>query len=112
MKAKSIKGNSPEEIQSALQESMSDGFKPTLAVVFVSIKQDRSSIEKIFNNADIVIFGATTNGEFIDEETTQGAAAILLLDINTQYFFIRFAELNGKDDRQITAALAREALSK
>ena len=46
MKAKSIKGNSPEEIKSALQQSMADGFKPTLAIVFLSHKQDR----KLFAN--------------------------------------------------------------
>lgn len=31
MKAKSIKGKSPEEIQIALEESSRDGFSPTLA---------------------------------------------------------------------------------
>ncbi len=35
MKAKSIKGNSPEEIKTALEQSMADGFQPTLAVVFI-----------------------------------------------------------------------------
>ena len=34
MKAKSIKGKSPEEIKAALEQSMADGFKPTLAIVF------------------------------------------------------------------------------
>ena len=37
MKAKSIKGASPEEIRSGLQQSMADGFTPTLAIVFASI---------------------------------------------------------------------------
>ena len=58
MKAKSINGNSPKEIEAALQQSMSDDFKPTLAIVFVSVKQDRNSIQKIFSDADIAIFGA------------------------------------------------------
>ena len=44
MKAKSIKGKSPEEITTALQESTADGFKPTLAIVFLSIGQDREGI--------------------------------------------------------------------
>ena len=43
MKAKSIKGKSTEEIQSALQQSMADGFKPTLAIVFISKSQDRKA---------------------------------------------------------------------
>ena len=64
MQAKSIKGTSPNEIQSVLEESMADGFKPTLAIVFLSISQDRKTICKILDDAGISIFGATTNGEF------------------------------------------------
>ncbi len=112
MKAKSIKGKTVEEIKAALQESMADGFKPTLAIVFISIKQDRDALCKILNQAGIAIYGATSNGEFIDEDFEQGTIAILLLDLNPQYFFIQFAALNGKDDRRITAALAKEALQK
>ena len=67
MKAKSIKGKSLEEIQSALQQSMADDFKPTLAIVFLSVSQDRQGVCKILDDAGIKIFGATTNGEFIDE---------------------------------------------
>jgi len=114
MKAKSIKGRSAEEIQSALQQSMSDGqgFKPTLAIVFIAISQDRNAVCEILDKAGIAVYGATTNGEFIDENFEQGTISILLLDINTQYFFIQFATLNGKDDRQITAALGNKALEK
>ena len=37
MKAKSIKGTTSEEIKKALTESKDDGFKPTLAIVFISV---------------------------------------------------------------------------
>jgi len=39
MKATSIKGSSPEQIHSELQQSMTDGFKPTLAILLISKKQ-------------------------------------------------------------------------
>jgi len=52
MKAKSIKGNSTGEIKSALAESLADGFKPTLAIAFISIKQDRKSICKLLDEND------------------------------------------------------------
>ncbi|HEY1871705.1 MAG TPA: FIST N-terminal domain-containing protein [Chitinophagaceae bacterium] len=112
MKAKSIKGKSSDEIQLALAHSMIDGFKPTLAIVFASTKQDRVAICKILDDASIAIYGTTTNGEFIDESYEQGSIVIMLLDINPGYFFIQYALLNGKDDRSITAALAKEALAK
>ena len=44
MNAKSIKGKSPEEIKTTLLESMSDGFEPTLAFIFISIDHDKKTI--------------------------------------------------------------------
>ena len=60
MKAKSIKGKSPEEIKNELAESMADGFKPTLAIVFISIKQDRKAVCEILNTKGIDVIGATS----------------------------------------------------
>jgi len=107
-----MKANSTEEIKTALQQSMADDFKPTLAIVFLSLKQDRDAIGKIFSEKGIAIFGATTNGEFIDEETGQGAAAILLLDMNPGYFNIVFEEYPDKNYREKAAELAKTALEK
>ena len=92
MKAKSIKGNSTEEIKITLKQSMNDGFQPTVAIVFISIKQDHQAICKLLDEAGVAVFGATTNGEFIDEVTEKGSVAILLLDINKNYFQIYFEE--------------------
>jgi hypothetical protein len=112
MQAKSIKGRSPEAIQSALEHAVSDTFTPTLAIVFLSIKQDREAICNVLSRYNVAIFGATTNGEFIDEEYEIGTAAILLLDTNPQFFFIQFAELNDGADRQTSSGLAKNALTR
>ena len=92
MKAKSIKGKSTEEIQSGLRESMADGFKPTLAIVFISVKQDREAISGLLEEKGIQIFGATTAGEFIDGEMEGGSIVMLLLDMNPAYFKLEFLE--------------------
>ncbi len=112
MKAKSIKGNSTGEVKSALEQSMIDGFKPTLAIAFVSIKQDRNAICKLLDDAGIAIFGSSTNGEFIDEETAKGSAAILLLDISKDYFEVYFEAYPEKNYREITTAVALKAKEK
>lgn len=109
LKAKSIKGKSPEEIKSELQESMEDGFQPTLAIVFLSISQDRTAISEILEKKGIDIFGSTTNGEFIDEETEKGSVAILLLDINKDYFSIYFEEYPQKNYRETARQIAQNA---
>jgi len=109
MKAKSIKGKSTEEIKAALAESKADGFTPTLAIVFISISQDRNTVCKILDDAGIQIFGATTNGEFIDENPEKLSVAILLLDMNPAYFSVLFSEYPEKNYREIAKTLARKA---
>ena len=109
MKAKSIKGNSTEEISIELQQSMADGYTPTLAIVFLSIKQNYKAICKLMDDAGIAVFGCTTNGEFIDEVTEKGSVAILLLDINKNYFQIYFEEYPEKNYREITNSIAQKA---
>ncbi len=92
MKAKSIKGKSTEEISSALTQCMADGFKPTLAIVFISVKQDREAISKLLDEKGIQIFGATTAGEFIDGEMEEGSIVMMLLNMNPAYFKMEFLE--------------------
>jgi len=109
MKAKSIKGNNTEEIRTALDQSMADSFKPTLAIVFLSIKQDRSAIAELLDKQGISVFGVTTNGEFIDEDLEKGTIAILLLDINPSYFTILFSEFPEKNYREVAGEIAQKA---
>lgn len=109
MKAKSIKGKSPEEIQSALLQSKADGFKPTLAVVFASVSQDLPAIGRIMDEAGLQVFGSTTNGEFIDENPEKLSIAVLLLEISPEYFFITFTEFAGNNYREAARAIAEKA---
>ena len=110
MKAKSINGKTPEEIKSALAESMIDGFKPTLAIVFLSVKQDRNTVCKILDGKGISIFGSTTSGEFIDGDYSEGAIAILLLDINKSFYTILFEEYAGKEPGNVAKQMGSDAL--
>jgi len=112
MKAKSIQGTSTAEIEAALQVSLADGFKPTLAIVFLSIKLDHLAISKVLSDSGISIFGATTNGEFIDEEARSGSVAILLLDINPEHFTIMFERYPERNYREKAASIAEKALER
>lgn len=96
MKSKSIKGKSLEDIQLALEHSMADQFKPSLAIVFLSIKQDLGAISKLLDEKDIQVFGATTAGEFIDGEIEEGSIVMLLMDMNPAYFQVEFLEIDPK----------------
>lgn len=112
MKAKSIKGSSTQEIETALATNLADGFAPTLALVFLSVSQDRKSITKLLDNKGIQVFGVTTNGEFIDGETEKGSVAILLLDMNKDNFQIYFEEYPRKNYREVAASIATKVKTK
>jgi hypothetical protein len=108
MRAKSIKVKTAEQLQSALKEARADGFRPTLAVSFLSSKQDRAGVSKVLAEAGLRIFGATTNGEFIDEFPDTNSIAVLLLDIDPSFFRILSAEYPDKNYREVARRIATE----
>ena len=112
MKAKSINGKTTEEIKAALEDSMTDGFKPTLAVCFISKSLNRAAITDLFGATDIQVFGCTTNGEFIDEEPEKNSAAILLLDINKEHFQVFLEEYPKKNYREVAKHIAKKGKEK
>ncbi|HMO32670.1 MAG TPA: FIST N-terminal domain-containing protein [Lacibacter sp.] len=109
MKAKSIKGKSTEEIKQALQESQADGFSPTLALLFLSVVQDRNAICRMLDESGIAVFGVTTNGEFIDEQTGKGSVVLLLLDISREYFKLYYEHFPPGRYRETSGAIAKKA---
>jgi hypothetical protein len=112
MKAKSIKGKSPDEIRLALEKCMAVGFRPTLAIVFLSVSQDRKAICSLLDAHGIAIFGATTSGEFIDEVTEKGTVVMLLLDIKKDHFQIYLDEYPERNYRDTARGIALKANTK
>lgn len=112
MKAKSLKGNSAQEIQAALAESMSDGFTPTVAMMFISVKQDRAAVCAVLKEKHIDIIGATSSGEFINGHQSFGEMVIMLFDIPKDDYTILFEDIGERDLAEAAAHLAQEALHK
>jgi hypothetical protein len=96
MKAKTIKGKTTEEIRSALDDSIIGGYKPTLAIVFLSYQQDIEAVCGLLDIKGIQIFGATTSGEFTSSEIEQGSIVIMLLDMPTAGFKLEFLETKDR----------------
>jgi hypothetical protein len=111
MKAKSIKGKSPEEIKTSLKQSRADGFKPTLAFVFISIKQDIDAICNLLDQQGIRIFGATTGGEFINGDIGSGTIAILLVEMNPEHFLLLLDDYSEIGPNELAKEMATRAKS-
>ncbi len=112
MKAKSFNGNSTGEIQSALIKSLADGFKPTVAFVFISIKQDRKAVCRMLHAVGIDIIGATSSGEFIDGYEDKGSAVVLLLDLPREAYSILYTAIGNRSISDAAAEVAKSALQK
>lgn len=112
MRAKTINGGSPEEIQKALKVGMADGFKPTLAIVFISIEQDTKAVAEMLHNKGIDVFGVTSGGEFCSENQSMGEIVIMFIDLEKSRYFILFEDVKGKDLADASQKIARNALTK
>jgi hypothetical protein len=88
MLAKNIYGETIDVIKSKFAKVTADGFKPTLAIVFCSVKQNRKELVDFLSEQNVDVFGSTTAGEIIDDEVMEQSSVIMLLDINKTYYKI------------------------
>ncbi len=112
MKSKSIYGKSAEEIQKAVQAAIDDAFTPTLAIVFISIKQDRKAVAEILSKHNIDVFGATSCGEFVNGHQSKGEIVILLMDMDRAAYSILFEDMGAHSIRETARQVANSALSR
>lgn len=110
MKAKSIKGSSVTEIINAFKQSLLDGFKPTLAFVFISIKHNRDELISMLDSYDIQIFGSTSSGEINDSEILHEGISILLMDMSRANFKILLEEYENTDPVELAKTMTKNAL--
>jgi hypothetical protein len=112
MQAKSIKGKSATDINIALEQCMANEFKPTLAIVFISVKQDRQSVIEILKEKDIDVIGATSSGEFINGHQSEGEIAMILLDIKRSDYTILFEDIGERSLEESTNNMVQAAYDK
>lgn len=97
MKAKTITGNNSEAIRSALELAATEGFHPTLGLVFVPSHFDYSGIVAVLDEKRIAIFGANTPDMFTDQGMENDRASILLMDLDPSCFRIVLKSLPTGD---------------
>src|SRR5881275_2678293 len=109
MKAKSIKGKSAEEVNVALKAIITEDFHPTLAILFIANDSERPAITRLLSTENIRIFGASTGGNFIDEDIESNAAVILLLDIKPSYFRLEIRASDANTLKETASQIGKVA---
>ncbi len=108
MKAKSISGNSPEELKLAFYDCIEDGFKPTLAFVFIPFKTEIEPYCEILKEKEIAIFGTSRFGTVMQDPITIKDTSFLLLDLDLKHFKILFKEFTDNSAESAATELAKQ----
>ena len=111
MKAKSIKGKNAAEIRAALETSMTDGFNPTVAIVFLESELSHEEICSVLSEKGIQIFGASSGSNFTDGEIETNSVVILLLEIKQEYFQLKLVTAEKGKTKDIAEEIGRAGLA-
>ena len=87
---------------------MVDGFKPTLAIIFLPKKNEVQSITEIFDKTGMLVFGVSSFGQFIDKDHDIDSIAVMLLEIKPAYFKIEFLETGNSSTKEIAKAIGEK----
>lgn len=111
MRAKSLSAKSTADLATALAMNLEDGFAPTIAIVFISIKQDRDAVSELLHQHNIDIVGATSSGEFIDGHEDEGSISVLLLDLDRSHYSILFESIGDRAIEDVGNQVGQRALA-
>jgi len=113
MKAQTIAGDSVEAIGRQLQALRAGGLAPTLAVVFASVAHEMAEVARVFREASIDVFGASSAGEIVvdgaGESIREHCIVALLLELDRAAYGVRLIEPEGRSSHDLGAAAGRWA---
>jgi hypothetical protein len=92
MNAKTIKGKTPSVIQKSLEDSLVNGFKPTLAIIIINNIKDAEQLRSIFGSEKIAIFGITAPQKFTEEGVNEDDILVMLMDMKAENFKIALSD--------------------
>jgi hypothetical protein len=110
MKVKTIKGKTEEEIKTALKAGMTDGFAPTIAIVFLEADIEHKKICDVLSEKGIQVFGCSTGSNFIDGEIEFNSVVILLLDMDRKYFQVKIKNAENRNLKKAAEEIGRMGL--
>lgn len=67
---------------------MSDGFRPTLAIVFAPVSLDLNAVAGLFDRHDMDVFGCSSAGEIANDTVYESTLVGLLLDLDRDSYHI------------------------
>lgn len=115
MKTKTIFASNLQTFRAEVGNTLSENFKPSLAIVFVSVSLGISEIQDILKQHNIAVVGASSCGEIISDGSNihvlEESIVCMLIDLPVSCFNIFIKEKNELSDHAIGSLSAQEALN-
>lgn len=112
MNSKTLHAYSIADIELQVKNVMDSDFEPTLAFIFSSIAHEIAPLSEVFTKHSIDIIGATTSGEFINDEIFEKSIVVMLMDMNRDFYRVYFKEVpeysNSYDSGKVLAKFSKE----
>ncbi len=100
MNARPLAADSVETLGAQIETLRTRGFTPTLAITFASVTHDMAEVARVFHDARIDVFGASSAGEILggggSELIRERSIVALLLDLERSAYGIRLVEPHGR----------------
>ncbi len=113
MKAQPLAADSVETLERQLATLRSGEFAPTLAIVFASVAHDLAEVGRVFREAGIDVFGASSSGEIVvggaGESIREQCIVALVLDLDRSAYGVRLFEAESRGWHELGAAAGRWA---
>lgn len=107
MIAKTIKGNTTKEIETALVELLSQSFTPSVALVFLPYFLNPSEIQELFSRNNIQILGTSSYGSFNNADFDGNSIVSMLFDLKPEYFKIELHETTLVNTYEVATSIGK-----
>ncbi len=112
MKAQSFHVTSVEELYEKLNGIIASKFKPTVAIVFASVKYDFKKIIHIFDKHQIDLIGCSSAGEIERMDITEEEIVVMVMDMNKDNYSLCKENANNNTTYQVAHSIGQHAKNK
>ncbi len=112
MNVKTIYGTSINIINKQLSDIYENHFRPSVAIIFSSVKYNLKELNKIFDNYKIAVFGSSSAGEIMHDEIFERSIVVMLMDMKKENFGIYIENATNKTIKEISNNALIHALNK
>lgn len=113
MKTHVCSGYDLSTLLARVDDALSDGFRPTVALAFCSVALDVSELGRRLAERELAVVGVTTAGEIANAEMLEESGVVMLMEVDPDAFAVRFgAAANGSSLADLGRALGHFAVTR